>query len=51
MRQAFHFDYINGTIPHDRLEATVHQLNNILPSDVRVYDLEEAPAAKRRKGR
>lgn len=46
MRQAFHFDYINGTIPHDRLEATVHQLNNILPSDVRVYDLEEAPAAK-----
>ena len=43
--QAFHFDCINSSIPEDRLATTVHQLNNILPSDVRVYDFEEAPAA------
>lgn len=43
--QAIHFDLLNATVAPDRIEATLHQLNNILPSDVRVYNLELAPAA------
>jgi len=45
VRQAIHFDLLNATVAPDRIEATLHQLNNILPSDVRVYNLELAPAA------